>query len=160
MSSFLHHLLCSIFFVTYFLKIFLFLNIFRPIVMLTTLWKTLESTIFCVKKNCLFVLSVVEVSSLNSPFLVDTFLSSMKKKTKLSCSLLEFWKNNIVFISRKKTLSLLVLLLFSNLLLIVVCSVIAVTWTSAAGHPLHQAVSFLGHFILLLFQCSLVFLCS
>ena len=47
-----------------------------------------------------------------------------------------------MFISRKKLFLFLFYLSFSYLLLIVVCSVIAVTWTSAAGHPLHQAVSF------------------
>ena len=57
--------------------------------------------------------------------------------------------------SLKNILLLLVYLLFSHLSLIVVCSVVAMIWTSAAGHPLQQAVSFLFLF-LLLFLLSLI----
>ena len=53
---------------------------------------------------------------------------------------------------KKKLLSLSGLLLF---LLIVVCSVVAVTRTSAVGHPLQQAVSF--HFLFLLLLVFKVF---
>ena len=55
----------------------------------------------------------------------------------------------------KNILLLLVYLLLSHLSLIVVCSVVAMTRTSAAGHPLQQAVSFL-FFYLLLFLLSLI----
>ena len=47
-----------------------------------------------------------------------------------------------MFISWKNSFLLLFYLFFSHLLLTVVRSVVAVTRTSAAGHPLHQAFSF------------------
>ena len=49
---------------------------------------------------------------------------------------------------------------FPNLSLIIVCSVVGVTRTSAAGHPLHQAVSchlLSFHFIVSVFFSSFLF---
>ena len=99
-------------------------------------WRTFESTICA-----LLLLSVVEVSSSKSQSLVDTFENCiLKQPFRGPCW--DFGKKKVVVISRN-SFSLLVLpLLFSYLLLIVVRSVIAVTWTSATGHPLYQAVSF------------------
>ena len=95
-------------------------------------------------KTSLFVLSAVQTSSLDSRL--------FQKKT-FSFSFLQFVEKKNAWFSLKKTISLPGLLLF---LLIVVCSVVAVmTWTSATGHPLQQAVSF--HFLLLLFLVFNVF---
>ena len=67
-------------------------------------------------------------------------------------------KKDFVFISWKTLFSSCSTSSFSHLLLTVVRSVVAVTRTSAAGHPLHQAVSFHSFVIWLhFFQGSLCF---
>ena len=79
--------------------------------------------------------------------------SMVSKKINKSFSLLCMCEKNLCLYLKKNSFSPSVLSLLFSSLLTVVCSVVAMTRTSAAGHPLHQAVSF--HFLFLLLFFSL-----
>ena len=85
----------------------------------------------------------------------NQFLQTILQQELFSCSLLSFLKNKqrLCAYLLKNSFLLLFLPLFSHLLLTIVRSVVAVTRTSAAGHPLHQFFCHSFHF----FQSFLFF---
>ena len=88
--------------------------------------------------NCLLTFSLRKTNFYKTNFLIFLFF---------------FKKKNLMFISYETLFSHPVLPLFFVIFHgIVVCSVVGVTRTSAAGHPLHQAVS--CHFLSFLFIVS------